>query len=80
MTKLIIAGATGFVAKEVIRQSLQNPSITSVVALARRPVPVPEKLDPGADTTKLKSVVLEDFSTYPDEVKKELAGANACVW
>ncbi|KAJ7364349.1 hypothetical protein DFH08DRAFT_680978 [Mycena albidolilacea] len=74
--KLIIAGATGFVGKEVIRQSLLNPNIKSVVALARRPVVSP----PGTDATKLKSVVVEDYAHYSDEVKKEFAGADACIW
>lgn len=78
--KLIVTGATGFVGKEVIRQSLRNPNITSVVALARRPVPVPSNLDPGADSSKLHSVTIKDYDSYPDEVKKQFAGADACIW
>ncbi|KAK4159987.1 hypothetical protein QBC43DRAFT_326209 [Cladorrhinum sp. PSN259] len=80
--KLIVAGSTGFVATEIIRQSLSNPSITSIVALGRRPAPTPENLLPNADPSKLKSVILADFGTdpYPDAVKAELAGADACIW
>ncbi|EXJ53443.1 uncharacterized protein A1O5_13311 [Cladophialophora psammophila CBS 110553] len=78
--KLIISGATGFVATELIRQSLSERSITSVVALARRPITVPDNLGTEADTSKLKSVVLEDFAKYPDDVKKQLEGADACIW
>jgi uncharacterized protein YbjT (DUF2867 family) len=78
--KLVVSGATGFVATEVIRQSLSNPRITSVLALARRPVTVPENLPPGADTSKLKSVVVEDFGKYSDDAKKQLEGADACIW
>jgi len=78
--KLIISGATGFVATEVIRQSLSNPRITSVLALARRPVTVPENLPPEADSSKLKSVVVEDFGKYSDNVKQQLEGADACIW
>ena len=74
--KLIIAGATGFVAKEIIRQCLSRPDITSVVALARKPVTAPE----GVDSSKLKSVVVENYGEYSDEVKKELSGANGCIW
>ena len=33
--KLIIAGATGLVGKEITRQSLQHENITPVVALSR---------------------------------------------
>ncbi|KAJ7814610.1 hypothetical protein B0H14DRAFT_3476903 [Mycena olivaceomarginata] len=34
---------------------------------------------PGTDATKLKSVVVEDYAHYSDEVKKEFAGADATV-
>lgn len=77
--KLIITGATGFVATEVLRQALLLPSITSIVALARKPVPAPQGT-PAANSSKLKSVVLQDYGTYPDDVKKEMAGADACIW
>ncbi|KAI0466323.1 NAD(P)-binding protein [Xylaria cf. heliscus] len=77
--KLIVTGATGFVGQEIIRQSLLHPKITTVVALARSPVAVPEKL-PVADLSKLKSVVIQDYTVYPDEVKKEFSGADACIW
>ncbi|KAI1078557.1 NAD(P)-binding protein [Whalleya microplaca] len=78
--KLIITGATGFVAKEVIRQSLSRREITSVVAVARKPLSVPEKLEDGADISKLRSVVLKDYNDYPEEVKREFADASACIW
>ncbi|KAI1139869.1 putative nucleoside-diphosphate-sugar epimerase, partial [Hypoxylon sp. FL0543] len=78
--KLIVSGATGFVAREVIRQSLSRSEITSVVAVARKPVTVPDKLAEGADPSKLKSVVVEDYERYPEEVKKDFAGASACIW
>ena len=78
--KLIVAGSTGFVATEVIRQALSNPAITSILALARRVTTLPENLGPGADISKIKSVVCEDFANYPESVRQELAGANACIW
>ena len=78
--KLIIAGATGFVGTELVRQSLQNPKVTSVIALARRPVPAPSNLNPGADASKLHSVTVKDYDGYPNEVKKQFAGADACIW
>ncbi|KAI1269381.1 NAD(P)-binding protein [Xylariaceae sp. FL1019] len=78
--KLIVTGASGYVGREVIRQSLSRREITSVVAVARSPVTAPEKLDADADASKLKSVVIEDYEHYSDEVKKEFADANACVW
>lgn len=78
--KLIVAGSTGYVATEVIRQALSNPAITSVIALGRRETAVPRNPGTGADPTKLKSVVCEDFNHYSEPVKRELAGADACIW
>ncbi len=77
--KLIITGATGFVATEVLRQALLLPSITAVVAVARNHVSAPEGLS-ASNTSKLKSVVVSDYDSYPEEVKKEFEGAEACIW
>lgn len=74
--KLIITGATGLVGGEVLRQSLRMSAITSVVAVARKPV----TLDGDVDTSKLKSVVVKDYEDYPDNVKDELSEADACIW
>ena len=78
--KLIVAGASGFVANEVIRQSLSIPKITTVIALARRPVSAPASLPKDADPSKMHSVVVNDYGSYLDEVKGQLAGADACIW
>ncbi|KAI1635670.1 putative nucleoside-diphosphate-sugar epimerase [Biscogniauxia mediterranea] len=79
--KLIISGATGFVGREVLRQSLSRREITSVVALARRPVAAADlDLGPGADPSKLTSVVVPDYDEYPDAARREFAGAAACIW
>lgn len=78
--KLIVAGASGFVATEVIRRSLSHPQITSVIALSRQLVSVPENLDAGADPSKLHSAVVQKYDEYTDDVKKQLANADACIW
>lgn len=75
--KLVVVGGTGLVATELIRQSLRVPEITSLVALARRPV----QLDVDAsDATKFESVIVRDYAYYSDSVKAALAGADACIW
>lgn len=76
--KLIVAGSTGFVGTEVIRQAISNPAVTSIIALARRQTDVPQ--DAGVNASKLKSVVCDNFDSYSDKVKNELRGANACIW
>ena len=79
--KLIIAGATGYVATELIRQSLRRPDVTSVVALARQNTPVPSDVT-GPDAAKLTSVVIKDYETgpYDGATRNALAGADACIW
>jgi hypothetical protein len=79
--KLVVAGPTGFIATEIIAQALSHPAITSVVALGRRAPPEPQHLGPGADASKLESVLLQDFDKeYPEDVKRELAGVDAVIW
>jgi putative NADH-flavin reductase len=73
--KLIIAGATGLVGSELIRQSLQMNAITQVIALARKPVQVD-----NLDSAKLKQVTISDYGEYSEQVRSELAGADACIW
>ncbi|RTE81619.1 hypothetical protein BHE90_003907 [Fusarium euwallaceae] len=78
--KVVVAGATGFVGTEVIRQAISHPKITSVIALARRETAVPEGSVSQADISKLKSVVCDDFINYPEHVKAEISDADACIW
>ena len=78
--KLVIAGASGFVGTELVRQSLRRSDISTIVALARKPVTVPEDIGSDADPSKLHSVVIDDYGTFPENVRKELAQADACIW
>lgn len=77
--KLIVAGATGLLGSEIIKQSLRIPEITTVIALARRPIKFVGK-EPAVDSSKLKEVLVKDYGEYPDDVKVEFAGADACIW
>ncbi|KAJ5648143.1 hypothetical protein N7490_004515 [Penicillium lividum] len=69
--KIILAGSTGFVGREVLNQCLANPAITSIVALSRRDLPAHDKL---------KVAVIEDFLSYPESVREDIKGADACIW
>lgn len=76
--KLVIGGSTGLVGTELVRQALSHPGVTSIVGLSRRETTVPSGSSDAAG--KLNSVVCDDFENYPDSVKKELEGADACIW
>lgn len=74
--KLIVAGATGLVGREIVRQSLQHAKVTKVVALSRGKL----ELDEPIDSDKLKCVRVKDYGEYPAEALAEFAGADACIW
>jgi nucleoside-diphosphate-sugar epimerase len=70
--KLILTGTSGFIGSEVLSQALLHPSVTSIVALSRKPIP---NSDP-----KLKVVLIDDVGHYSASVLSELSGAEACIW
>lgn len=70
--KIILTGCTGFVGSKVLEKCLQSNVITSVVALSRKALPL---TDP-----KLRTVIVQDFSAYSEEVLRELDGATSCIW
>ncbi|KAF2626236.1 hypothetical protein BU25DRAFT_412065 [Macroventuria anomochaeta] len=72
--KIVLSGVTGRIGKQVLDQALQNPTITSVIALSRRPLP------DLARHAKVKVLVLDNFRDYSDNVIAELAGADGCIW
>jgi uncharacterized protein YbjT (DUF2867 family) len=71
--KVILTGCTGFIGSEVLSQCLAHPGISNIIALSRRPLP--QYSDP-----KLKVVILQDFTKYPDSVLEEVRGADGCIW
>ena len=78
--KLIVAGATGFVGTEIVRQSVSDPRITSLIALSRKPMSPPDTLGEKADRSKFRNVLMDDYETYSDDVKAEFEGAEGCIW
>lgn len=78
--KVVIAGSTGFVGQEVVRQALYHPLITKVVTLSRRDHELAEDLKRPEFEEKFTSVSCSDFKSYPQYVKDEISGADACIW
>jgi NAD dependent epimerase/dehydratase family enzyme len=73
---VIIGGATGLTGKELVKQALDKPEITTVVAISRRPLTTEQ----GAGHAKLRNVIVKDYDQYPEDVKMEFVGAGACIW
>lgn len=73
--KAIVVGATGFIGTAILRRALDTPAITSIVTLSRRDLP-----SDVASHSKLKNVIVADFTDYSPEVIRELVGAELCIW
>lgn len=78
--KLIVVGANGFVATEILRQSLRLSAIGEVVAVSRSEVSPPSKPYPNTNLSKLRVVKVDDYDIYTDATKEAFAGADACIW
>lgn len=75
--KIILAGTTGFVGKEVLSQCLSHPSITSIVILTRRDLTLPTP-DPKVQIYRMQD---DDFLSYSNpQLTAALRGARACIW
>ncbi len=69
--KAIITGATGMVGKGVLLECLQNPAVTRVLVLNRRPL--------GMEHPKLRELIHPNFYDL-SSVEAELQGYNACYF
>ncbi|KAJ4346716.1 uncharacterized protein N0V89_010648 [Didymosphaeria variabile] len=72
--KVLITGATGTIGSAILRHCLQNPSITSVVALSRRPLPQ------DITSSKLSTIIVSDFANYDASLLSQILSADAAIW
>lgn len=72
--KIIISGVSGRIGTQVLEQALRNPSVSSIIALSRRPLPE------LARYMHIEVVILEDFNVYSESVVAKLSGADGCIW
>lgn len=69
---IIVTGATGLVGAEVIREAIKDDGITSITALARRPLNISQH-------PKLNTVIHKEFMNYSG-LEKLFAINDACLW
>jgi len=74
--KVILSGCTGFIGGVALRHAIRSPDITSIVVLSRRKLEDPE----AVNSPKVKTVIVEDFLNYSEDVIKEIQGAEAAIW
>jgi uncharacterized protein YbjT (DUF2867 family) len=73
--KLIVTGATGFIGSEVVRQCIANPAVDSITVVSRR-----EPAKEVMESSKVKVVLLPNFSQWPASLLDQLEGAEGCIW
>ncbi|GAB2964842.1 epimerase [Hymenobacter coalescens] len=69
--KVIVTGATGMVGEGVLLECLQDPGISHVLVVTRRPT--------GRQHPKLREVLLQDFE-HPESIEADLRGYDACYF
>lgn len=72
--KVIVAGSTGYIGREVLAHCLNHASITSVIILTRRQIPA----EPSHPKAKL--ITVNDFMAYDASTLDELQSADAAIW
>jgi uncharacterized protein YbjT (DUF2867 family) len=68
---IVIFGATGMVGSGVLLECLEDPRITSVLVVGRRPV--------GVTAPKLQEVLIENFADF-GPIQPRLATCDACFF
>lgn len=68
---VIITGATGMVGEGVLLECLDNPAVTSVLSVSRKPY--------GLQHPKLKELIVKDFLKI-NEVASQLSGYDGCFF
>ncbi|RMJ23049.1 Nucleoside-diphosphate-sugar epimerase [Aspergillus sp. HF37] len=74
--KVILTGSTGFIGQEVLSQCLANPSISSIIVLSRRALPLSHP-----KIHHVHRMQESDFLSYSTpELTAAIQGADACIW
>jgi uncharacterized protein YbjT (DUF2867 family) len=82
--EIIVVGATGYVGSEVLRLCLEDPHISKIHVLTRRPL-LDSSLAPASASDKLSVILRHDWLRYDrgDEdadLLSALKNARACIW
>jgi hypothetical protein len=73
--KIILAGSTGYIGHEVLKQCLAHPQVSLVIALSRR--------DLNISNAKLRMIIVDNddfFLHHPAELLSQVQDADACIY
>ena len=69
--QILVTGATGLIGAEVLRQSIQDPGIHSVIAISRG--------QPEVTHSKIQTIIHPDFLHY-ESLAEVMKQADALIW
>lgn len=69
---VILTGSTGMVGEGVLLECLDNPEVTKVLSVSRRPS--------GRSHPKLEELLLKDVQTIDDAARAKRTGCDACFY
>ena len=69
----LLAGFAAYLA------ALADPTVSRITLLLRREIPSWADL-PSNASEKSKTIIVEDFAQYPEDVISQIADHNGCVW
>jgi len=70
--KIVLTGATGFVGSNILAHLLDDPRISGVTCISRRPI--------GISAPKITAILQKDFLSYDSALLNQLADHHACIW
>jgi FlaA1/EpsC-like NDP-sugar epimerase len=73
--KVLITGASGSIGGAALLQCLEHPDITTVIAFLRKELPTEI-----ARNSKLQTVIVQDFSSWPEIVLRAHSDAASMIW
>ncbi|KFA60324.1 hypothetical protein S40285_07665 [Stachybotrys chlorohalonatus IBT 40285] len=75
MVKILLTGATGTIGRAVLDRCIAHPNVDTVVAFVRRALP-----DEIATNSKVQTVIVKDFSVWPEDILTQHLDAAAMIW
>lgn len=75
----MITGATGTAGFAAYLAALADPSVSYITLLLRREIPSWANL-PSSASEKTRTIIVKDFTQYPQDVISQIADHDGCVW
>ncbi|KAK4548439.1 hypothetical protein LTR36_009349 [Oleoguttula mirabilis] len=78
--KIVLAGSTGFIGKEILDQCVAHNYIEQIFCLTRKPLD--QSYFKGKRGHKVTEIIHDNYEEYPDSLLRRLRdeGVDGCIW